>query len=290
MAIISYREVIPRTFSHKFGESPTAERKFVATLDEPTSSQAIINAIGIGHGFPHPEYPYLKMLDASVTEQGRQHAELTYRYEVPSQENLVQNPLARPDVWSFSTGGSQVPFLYYYHGTDNSDIRPVVNAAGDYIEGMTVLASEVRATISGNRANYPLALAAEVTNAINSSPYLGGAAYTWQCNGITGQQATEIVSDVEIRFWQITVELTYRIGGYVEKVPHVGFHYISGGKKRKAWAWNEAGDEKVDANAPQPLTEAGDLKYPGADGVPDQLLRRPYPVANFASFFGTPPF
>lgn len=292
MAVLSYREVLPRTFSHKFGESPTAERKFVATLDEPTSTQAIINAIGIGHGASHPEYPYLKMLEGSMTEQGRQHAEWTFRYEVPSQENLVQNPLARPDVWSFSTGGSQVPFLYYYHGTDNTDIRPVVNAAGDYIEGMTVLGSEVRATISGNRANYPLALAAEVTNAINSSTYLGGAAYTWQCNGITGQQATEIVNDVELRFWQITVELTYRIGGYVEKVPHIGWHYITGGSKTRCWVYQGEGPnkEKVDSSAPQALTEAGDLKYPGAEGVPDQLLRRPYPVANFASFFGTPPF
>lgn len=290
MTVISYREVIPRTFSHKFGESPTAERKYVVTVDAPTATQDIIGAVGIYHSAAHPEYPYLRMLDASVTEQDRHHAEVTFRYEVPNQQNVDPNPLARPDVWSFSTSGAQVPFLYYYDGSGNGDIKPLVNAAGDFIEGMTILAPEVKATISGNRAVYPLALAAEVTNAINSSTYLSGPAYTWQCNGITGQQATEIVSDVEIRYWQITVELTYRKGGYVEKVPHVGWHYIAGGKKRKVWAWNEAGDEKVEASAPQPLDSSGGLKYPGADGVPDQLLRRPYPIANFASYFGTPPF
>jgi hypothetical protein len=193
-------------------------------------------------------------------------------------------------VWSFSTSAAQVPWLYYYHGTGNNDVRPLVNAANDYIEGLTTVAPEVRATISGNRASFPLALAAEVTNAINSAPYLGGAAYTWQCNGISGQQAIEVVNDTEVRYWQIGVELTYRKHGYIEKIPHVGWHYIDGGKKRRAWSWNDGGDEKGDASAPQPLDENGGLKCPGSDCLPDQLLRRPFPAINFSSFFGTPPF
>lgn len=292
MAVLSCREVLPRTFQHKFGESPTAEMKFVVTVDEPTPTQQIIGTVGYVHGSAHPEYPYLLMLEGSVTETDRHHAEVTLRFEVPKQENLDPNPLARPDVWSFSTGGAQVPWLYYYHGSGNDDIRPLVTGANDYIEGLTVLAPEVKATISGNRAAFPLAVAAEVTNAINSGPYLGGSAYTWQCNGISGQQATEVVNDVEVRYWQVSVELTYRRAGYIEKLPHVGFHYIDDGKKRRAWVYQgEPGaSEKVDATTPQPLTEAGALKYPGLDGLPDQLLRRPYPAVDFASYFGTPPF
>ena len=290
MAVIGFREIIPRTLSHRFGESPTAERKYTVTVDEPTSSAVVIGTVGILHGDPHPEYPFLRMLDASMVEADRQHVEITYRYELPNQENLDANPLARPDVWSFTTSGAQVPFLSYYDGSGNTSIKPLVNAAGDFIEGMTVLAPEVRASISGNRSVFPMALAAEVTNAINSSPYLNGDAYTWQCNGISGQQASEVINGVEVRYWQITVELTYRKGGYIEKVPHVGWHYIDGGKKRRVWAWNESGDEKIDASAPQPLTSTGALKYPGAEGEPDQLLRRPYPVADFASYFGTPTF
>ncbi len=292
MAVLSYREVLPRTFQHKFGESPTAEMKFVVTLDQPTATQQVINTVGFSHGTPHPEYAHLRMLEGSVTETDRFHAEVTLRFEVPKQE-FEPNPLARPDVWQFSTGAAQVPWLYYYHGSGNNDIRPLVTAANDYIEGLTVLAPEVKATISGNRATFPLAIAAEVTNAINSGSYLGGAAYTWQCNGISGQQATEVVNDVEVRYWQISVELTYRKGGYIEKIPHVGFHYIDGdSKKRRAWVYQgEPGQsDKVDATTPQPLTESGDLKYPGMDGLPDQLLRRPYPAVDFSSYFGTPPF
>lgn len=292
MAVLSFREVLPRTFQHKFGESPTAEMKFVVTVDEPTPTQQAINAVGYVHGSSHPEFPYLLMLDASVTETDRHHLELSLRFEVPKQENLDPNPLARPDVWSFSTGGGQVPWLYYYHGDGNDDIRPLVNAANDYIDGLTVLAPEVRATIAGNRAAFPLATAAEVTNAINAGPYLGGAAYTWQCNGISGQQATEVVNDIELRYWQVSVELTYRKAGYIEKLPHIGLHYIESGQKRRAWVYaGEPGNsEKVDAATPQPLNESGELKFPGLDGIPDQLLRRPYPALDFTTYFGTPPF
>lgn len=290
MAVVSYREVIPRTAQHRFGEGPTAERKYIVTVDVPTGVQTIVNTIGIFHGTQHPEFSYLRMLDVSVNEIDRQHVEVTYRYEVPKQEDLQTNPLARPDVWSFSTGSATGPFLYYYHGGGNDDVRPLVNAANDYIDGLETLVPEVTASISGNRAVFPLATAAEVTNAINSGPYLGGAAYTWQCSGISGQQATEVVNNVEIRYWQITVSLVYRKHGYIEKIPHVGMHFIEDGKKRRAWVWNDEGDEKIFAPVPQPLTEAGALKFPGGDGQPDQLLRRPYPAIDFSGYFGTPPF
>lgn len=290
MAVINYREVLPRTASHKFGESPTAETKYIATVDEPTPTQTVVNAIGILHGASHPEFGYLKCLDISLNETDRHHVEVTYRYEVPKQDDFDPNPLARPDVWSFSVGGARVPALQYYHGMNNSDIRPLVNAAGDFIEGLESVEAEVKATISSNRAVFPLAIAAAVTNSINSGPYLGGAAYTWQCAGISGQQAVEVVNEVEIRYYQVTCELVYRASGWISKIPHVGWHYISGGKKRRVWAWNEDGTEKIDATAPQPLNEDGTLKFPGANGNPDQLLRRMFPVQEFSQYFGTPPF
>jgi hypothetical protein len=290
MAVLSWREVMPRTFQQRFGESPTAERKFVATLDEPTPTQQIISQIGILFGSQHPEFPYLRMLDGSVNETDRQHAEVTYRYELPQQQDLDPNPLARPDVWSFSIGGAQVPALFYFHGNANDDVRPLVTAAGDFIEGLTATEAEVRANISSNRPAFDLVLASNIANGINGSAYLGGPPFTWQCAGISGNQAAEVVNDVEIRYWQISVELVFRRSGWVMQIPHVGWHFIEGNQKRRVWAWNEDGTQKVDAAAPQPLTENGGLKYPGADGVPDQLLRRTFPVIDFSQYFGTPPF
>jgi hypothetical protein len=292
MAVMLANEVLPRTFSHKFGESPTAERKFVVTVDVPTPTASIISAIGIFHGDSHPEFAYLLMLDASITETDRHHVEVTCRYEVPKQEDLDPNPLARPDVWSFSTGGAQVPALTYYHGTGNADRRPLVNAAGDFFEGLQAVESEVRATIAGNRAAFPLADAAAVTNTINASPYLGGSAHTWLCAGISGSAQTEVVNDEELRFWSITVELVYRRSGHNLLLPHVGWHYVNspGGPKFRTFVRADDGTD-VAAGTPQPLTETGSQKYVGGtSGPPDILERRIYPAVNFSSYFGTPPF
>lgn len=292
MAVISYREVIPRTFSHRFGESPTAERRVVVTVDEPTDHQTIINTVGITHGAPHPEYAYLLMLDASITETDRQHAEITYKYDLPRQENLDPNPLARPDVWSFTTGGAQVPALVYYSGSGNNSKKPLQNSAKDFFENLTVNEAEVRATIAGNRATFPLAVSASVTNSVNSASYLGGAAHTWFCSGIGGQQATEVVNGIEVRYWQITVELIYRQSGHNLLLPDVGWNYLEDGEKKRAWVWYDPGSgaakEQVPSGSPRALTTAGALKDDGDE--PDILTRRVYPEVAFASYFGTPPF
>lgn len=292
MSVLSFREVLPRTFNHKFGEAPTAERKFTVSLSEPVPTQQILNTVGIFFGANHPEYTYLRCVQGSVNEIDRHYAECTYSYEVPPRgtQEFEPNPLARRDVWSFSVGGAQVPALRYFHGDGNGDIRPLVNAAGDFIEGLTATEAEVRATISSNRATFDLLLASNVTNAINASPYLGGDQYTWMCAGIGAQQTVEVVNDIEIRYWQLTVELIYRRSGWILGLPHVGWHYIDGGQKKKAWVYSgEPGNsDQVDASSPQPLNEDGSLKYPGLNGVPDRLLRRINPAIDFTPYFGTP--
>lgn len=293
MAILGSREVLPRTFSHRFGEAPTAERKFTVTMDTPTPHQQLLNHVGIFHGSQHPEFTYLRCIEGSINEVDRQHAEITYRYEVPAvgSQDSQPNPLARPDVWSFSVSSAAVPALYYYHGAGNGDIRPLVNAAGDFIEGLQAVEGEIKATISGNRPTFPLAAAAAVTNCVNAAPYLGGAQYTWLCQGISAQQQVEVVDGVEIKYWSVSVELLYRAGTWVLQIPHVGWHYIDGGQKTKAWVYEGAGSQKeqVPASTPQALTESGGLLYPGANGVPDKLLRRVHASIDFGFFFGFPP-
>ena len=288
MAVIGFREILPRTFSHKFGESPSAEIKYAVTVDEPTPTQTIIASLGIFHGAPHPEFAYLRMLDAQVTETDRHHAEVTYKYEVPQQEDLDPNPLARPDVWSFSTGGAQVPALVYYDGTGNGSKKPLQNTALDFFEGLTTLEAEVRASISGNRADFPLADATAVTNSVNDATYLGGAKHTWLCAGISGQQATEVINDTELRYWQITVELVYRRSGHNLLLPNVGWNYLDNGQKKRAWVLDAESNEKVASGAPVALDANGNIKAAGQG--PDILERRVYPEAAFSSYFGTPPF
>lgn len=290
MAVLGYREVVPRTFQHRLGESPTAERRFVATLSTPdTPHQSVINSVGVAHGDQHPEYPFLRMTDASLTENSETpyHVEITCRYELLKQD-YEPNPLNRPDVWSFSTGGATVPAIVFYDNGNNK--KPLVNAAGDFFENATTEESEVRATISANRQSFPLALAAYVTNAVNSDVYLEGNPHTWKCAGIGAQQAVEMVNDVEIRYWQITTELVYRASGWPLLLPHVGWNFLSGGVKRRAYVEFQDEDGTItrlpSANAVA-LNANGSLR---AAGAPDILSRRVHREVPFASYFGVPTF
>jgi len=296
MAVLSTRELVGRTFQHRFGESPTAEIRYALTLDDPaTSHQEMLNAVGIFHGSYHPEYNYLRCTEGSVSEGDPDpwHATISYRYETPLRGNLEfePNPLARPDVWSFSTGGAQVPALTYYEGSGNGNLQPLVNGAGDFFEGLTTEEAEVRASISGNRATFPLALAAAVTNALNNAPYLGGAVHTWKCAGISAQQSTEVVNEIELNFWSVTVELVYRQSGWPYLIPHVGWNYLDGGEKKAVYVKGPPPEEaNIASTNPQPLNEDGTLKYPGAGGMPDILTMRLNPEVDFSTYFGVPPF
>lgn len=294
MAVLSYRELAGRSIQHRFGEAPTAEIRFAITLDSPeTPQQQIFNAVNIKHGDVHPEYSYLRCVEGSISENDPDpwHATATYRYELPQRgnEEWDPNPLSRPDVWSFSTNAAQVPALTYYD--DSNIVQPLVNGAGDFFEGLQGEEAEVRATISGNRASFPLGTAVAVTNAVNADSYLGAAPHQWKCAGISAQQSTELVNDIEINYWQISVELVYRQSGWPLLLPHVGFNYIDGSDKKAVYVIDpEDGVTKVRSSTPQPLNNDGTLKYPGGGGAPDILIRRLNIAVNFSAYFGTPPF
>ena len=290
MSVVSYREVLPRTFSHKLGEPPRAGTRWVITVTEPITHQAALNTIGIFHGSSHPEYSYLVCTDAQVTEPDRHHVEVAYSFEVPppgSEGGFQPNPLVRPDVWEFTTGGSQVPCLVYYEGSGNNTLMPLTNSANDYFEGLTVNEGEVRLTISGNRPTFPASLAAAVTNSVNTGAFLFGTAHQWFCAGISGRQSSEVVNGLVVNYWQVGAELVYRRSGHDLLLPHVGWHYYSGSSKKPVTV---VGDDGLTyrASAPQPLNTDGTQK--GAGFAPDILTRRIYPEVNFTTYFGTPPF
>jgi hypothetical protein len=290
MSIIASREVIPRTFSHKFGESPTADIKYHVTTSAPVGTQAVLDYVGIKHGTPHPEYSYLLCSQGDVNELDRFHVEVTYSYSVPASgtEDSDPNPLARADVWSFSTGGAAVPALAYFHGSGNNDVRALVNSAYDFFEGAMTEESELRATISGNRAAFPVGVAASVTNCVNLDAYLGAQQYQWKCQGISGQQQVEVVNGAEIKYWSVSVELAFRQSGWRLMLPNVGYNYLDGGQKKRAYVVDSESGERVASSNPVALNDNGSLKSSGT--APDILYRRVHREVNFEPLFGRPPF
>jgi hypothetical protein len=291
MAVLSSREILPRSFSQRFGEPPSAERRFAVTLDGPTPTQTILNAVGIAIGSPHPEFPFLGVTERQFTEQDRQHAQVTYQYGTIDEDEDNQNPLQRPDIWSFSVGGASVPATYWLDA--NNQRRPLVNSAGDLIEGQTTEESEIRATITGNRPQFPLALASFVANTVNANPYLGGQPFTWKCAGISGSQQFEVVNDIPVRFYQISSELVYRASGWQLVVPDVGFNYIEDEVKKRCTVEMPGGGGGCDnnqiptANA-VPLAPDGSMMPTRIDA--GLLVRRVHRAVDFSAYFGTPGF
>lgn len=277
-------------FQHRFGESPTAEIRYHATTDGPTPTQTVLNTIGIFHGASHPEYGYLLCTEGNLNELDRFHVEVVYRYEVPATGTADSdpNPLARADVWSFSTGGAAVPALAYYEGGGNGNVQPLVNTAYDFFEGAMTEESELRATITGNRIAFPVGVATSVTNAVNSDAYLGAAPYQWKCGGISAQQQVEVVNGVEIKYWSVSVELAYRQTGWRLMLPNIGWNYLDGGEKKRAYVTDSETGEKVASANQVALNTNGSLKSAGT--APDILYRRVHKEVAFASLFGTPPF
>ena len=286
MGVLTFHEVSGRTLTHRFGEAPRAERKIVATLDSTAhSTNEVVNAIGIFHGAPHPEYPFLTMTEATMTEGTPSpfHAEVTYTYELIQPDARDPNPLARPDVWSFSTGGAAVPALFYWDGTTQ---KPLVNSANDYFEGLTTEEGECRATIQANRLSFPLDVAIAVTNTVNASPYLGAPKHHWKCIGISGQQQIELVNGAEIGYWTITSELVYRQTGWNLFLPDVGYNYLEGSVKKRAFVIDADTNEKVACVNPVALNSNGSLK--AANQLPDIRERRVNRETDFDTYFGSP--
>jgi len=302
MTAFLQREILPRTVTHKFGESPTAERRFVVSTDGETPQQEVLAMVGIYHLSPHPEWPFLVMLSVTATETDPYHSEITYSYGMTEaggdgltggSVTIDPNPLARPDVWNFSAGGSNVPAADFYAVEPIfkplfwEEIQPLANAAGDIFDGVTKTEAELTATISGNRANFDIAMAAEVTNSINDSEYLGRPEYSWLCTGVSAQQATEMVNDAELRYWEIAVTLIYRHSTHLLKIADVGFNFLEGGEKKRCFVVDAEGTKVASAN-PMPLAADGSM-LPAGEAV--RILElRVHPKINFKTYFGEPPF
>lgn len=285
MGIVLVTERADVTAGRKFGEPPTFSRRWVVEVDNPTTSQTdIVNSVGVSFLDPHPEAAYCLAMTTGVTNYNgsRWHYEVTWDYELPKQQNVDPNPLARADIWKWTTGGLQVPALYYYDAND--DVQPLQNTANDFFEGATTDISTLQAHISGNRPTFNYALATSVTNSVNKDKYLGAPAGTWKCSGISGQPAVEVVNEREIRYWQVEVTLEYRPDKWNLQLPNVGWNYLEGGVKKRAYVRDPQTLEQVPSSNPQPLDANGNIKA----GAPDILERRVQRQVNFNQYFGVP--
>lgn len=295
MAISSVSEQ-PRQAVHLLGASPEFVRTFEVQMTEPVAASLVLAACGVSHGSPHPDFPSATCFSVEVNESfiDRQdapetgsaaylRAEVVAKYRVREDSGRESLPWQRADVWKFQTQGVAVPALFYYDGQVQ---RPLTNSAGDYFEGLTVDEAQQKITIQSNRLAFPSALAAAVTNCVNDGSFLGFATDCVKVQGISGEMVTEVINEQSVTYWKITAELLGRQTGWNLLLPDVGFNFIEGGERKRAWVLGPD-DEKIPSANPVALNGQGGLA--GAGAFPEILVRRIYPQISMSSFFGTPP-
>lgn len=261
--VLGYREILPRSYEHRLGDSPTASRVFAVTVDEPVASSVVLAAIGIVHGSVHPDN-LLTCDSISLEEVDRQHVQVTYGYGVPDPEDPESPdnpPWIAPDRWSFSTSNASVACTEYYPfgapaGLENVAV-PLVNTAGDLIFGVSKAEAELKITISGARLNLNLKDFKKYVNTINDREWAGFPKHTVQCVGVSGTPDRLEWNGQVLNYWQISIELVYRSSTHNLFLPNVGWNVIVNGRKQRAWTYIEEDGEYVKVATPHPVALNG---------------------------------
>ncbi|MBL6910626.1 MAG: hypothetical protein ISR34_09410 [Pirellulales bacterium] len=286
MAIV---EVHPRTFSTRFGESPSAERNFIDTPDV-ASDQVLLPVIGEAH----PEQFNLKAQSIEKTTGANNDPNTTtysVRYEPAPTCELDPNPLNRCDRWSLTVGSMEKPFTSFTN--DSNEVEPVVNAALEPINGLKVRSIDPKLSVSAYRSDFPLSTVQSVVNKTNTQTWAGGAAGTWLCSGSNASQHTELVSGIPVDFWAVSFDFSYRAEGWVIKTPNVGFRFKKTGSSgqdyyrtviRSPGGLNVASPTTLPLNADGTLNNAA--KFDKSQMV--YLEFKPYYGIDFNSHFGEP--
>lgn len=325
------------------------ERNFALTLDGPTSTQDCLDAIGIQFGDSHPEYQSIYCLSGDLTETDFYHAELTVGYGIidPNAPNSagaggaggaggggggggggtgddgngpIANPLARADVWNFSSSTAEVPTAYAYddgNGTqwsvpgsinyDNATAprKAIVNSVGDHIwSGVTKTVGQTKITIKGNREFFSWADAQYVTGKINAYTWMNCRPGTWMCQGCSGSPQSEQLGEVTVNFWEVSVELIYREDGFILPLINEGLNAMqkdeTTGKweKKRVFVKSEGMPSPgVPADLPVALDKEGkQIRTEGKEPSqakpiiePELIYYRVNGSCNFAAYFGSNP-
>lgn len=255
MAVLSHREVLPRTYDHKLGGSPTATRNFVATLDEPTAHNDILAAVGIELGALHPEHIVLTCDSISIDETDRHHATVSCTYALPEIDDPDQPPWLEADQWTFSTSSGSIACTYHYpFADDNQRTHDLTNAAEDFITGITRPETELKITISGARQFVSLPNLNRIANTINKAEWLGFPKHTVLCSGVGATPAKLEFQGQVLNYWQIHVELIYRPSSHDLFLPNVGWNVIVNGKKERAWTYITVDGVREKVPAPEKVS------------------------------------
>ena len=263
--------------AQKYAEIPSFTRQFLVIVDDIHAFESeIASSCGIAMLSAHPDIADALCVNISVAQDGDSpyHFRVTHTYGV--MDDADEDPLARPDQFTYSGAITSGPaFIHYNDG--NGSGKVIVNSAFDPLEGMEMEKGEWRISITGNRATFNKSMAAQYLNAVNSDEYSGLAVGTVKCQGISGVKRVELVNELKVTYYEVTVELAYREETWRLKTWDVGFNEIVDGKREKIL------DEKKKAVS-QPVALSGGVKK-AVGQPPDVLTFKIYKELAYAGIF-----
>lgn len=279
MSVTAWREIIDgRGASQKFGEAVKCKRSFMVTVNDPTTAVTTISdAIGIKWLDQHPEFPAVYVTDISATNDGDPlHYKVEFTYDLIKPEDRQPLPWQRADKFVFSGSTTSGPAVVHYNDGFNSP-KFILNSAGDPLEGAEKEYSEWRIQINGNRQSFNYAMAMQYVNAVNSDSWCGAPPGTLKCQSISGSREVEQVNNAEVPYWQVSLELAYRVEGWTLKLWDVGYNEIVSGERKKIL-------DKLNEPVSEPVALSnGSAKTPGSP--PDMLEFKVYRELPFNGTF-----
>ena len=280
-------EVHPRTYSTKFGESPSASRTFI---DTPDITDAVVALPVLGE--PHPEQFNLKVKSVDSTT-GHDSDPLTTQYKVtyapaPTCE-AEPNPLNRCDRWNITVSSQEKPFTSSQDA--NGVTQSVTNGANEPINSVKIRSIDPKLSVKAYRVGFPLGTFRQVVNKTNSQTWAGGGAGTWLCSGGSASQHTEQVAGVAVEYWDVSFDFSYRAEKWVIKIPNMGFRYknVSGTNMVRCTVKSPGGVDVASPTA-QPLNSDGTLNTAALfdASLISYKTFSPYSEIDFNEHFGEP--
>ena len=292
MAVVAVDEVIGGTgLSGKYGESFTFTRKWRIRVDDPRTSKVVISrAPGIVFGAGHPDFGSHKAMEFDLSDEDGvgMFWVMTVKYYIPPKENTPDDATGMPkDDWKATGSTTTVPVF------KDKDNNPIVNSAGDPLEGLELEASDAALTLTKCYSDTAWSsIASSQSNTVNSSTWNGYPARTWKVEfrGATKKEMTVSAGSGSATkvYWETSWEFRYRADTWDLAPWDVGFNQLvtsdgtpsASGTKRAS----VLGTDKKPVRQPVALT-SGVAKAAGQK--PDVLNFRAYRETSF-TVFGTP--
>lgn len=167
---------------------------------------------------PHPTDPYAYAKKLTATEESQSFGQKTWivqaEYDTSVDPNQnEENPLDRPgiDEWSFAQ--------FQTIADKDKDGDAITTEPGEVFDPpIDKDASNLVLSYSRNEANFPVSLAVQYQDAINSDSFLGVAQRKVKCQSI---QATKVFEG-EYVYYQCRYEFHFRAVGWQKEILHRG--------------------------------------------------------------------